>query len=174
MTLQRQPPISPRVRRGPQRALLVALVLGYGAGFGTVLFFALRQALEDEPLWPDAIGFTVPAVAAYLLGFAWLLLYAVIDAGRFSFDEAGFSAVTWRGRLVFAWADVRSARLTLMKNAVSLLLSFGRCRTIEIPLMGYHASGDLLDAIERRLPVPVAGSPALRAKLDRSRFDSGT
>jgi hypothetical protein len=145
---------------------IILLILLYGLGVGSATYFLALEVLGERDLSSPASLIKVGVILfVYGLVLFLLLFYITFSPYRFSFKEEGVVALTWRGRQFFPWQSVKKATVTSGKSGINLALRLGGLRYLTIPLDSYKKGGSLLAEVSRRLPVTVAVSDTVLARL---------
>jgi hypothetical protein len=145
---------------------LILLILFYGLGFGGVTYFFALEILGERDLSSPTSLIKVGVILfVYGMVLFLLLFYMIFSPYRFLFKEEGVVALTWRGRQFFPWQSVKKATVTSGKGSINLALHLGGLLYLTIPLDSYKKGGSLLAEVSRRLPVAVAVSDTVLARL---------
>lgn len=137
---------------------LLLFLGGYGLGAGFATWMACQEVRGGASSPASGLLQAALLVALYLAG-AWILfLHFVLGSRRFRFYDACFTVFTWRGRMRFAWPEVRRATLSTYRGNVELVLFIGAVRRIGVPLDGFRQAASLLAAVRARLAVPLEAS----------------
>lgn len=152
--------------KGQMIFMLVMVLVIFMTGPGTLFYFFISDITDGDPTTPMDSTTGLLALFFVLIAFAILMFYAVLNPWRFSYSDEGIHVITWRGPQFFPWNEVKKAALLPSRSSYSLMLNYGRLRSIYPPLHSYKKGRTLLNEISRRVPVKVTGDASLFSKVE--------